>query len=63
MNKRLYVLFTAVIISALLLSACGSGKVAKSKLERVSNPNVATRDLEQLVAGNTAFAFDLYQAV
>ncbi|TSA47388.1 MAG: serpin family protein [Chloroflexi bacterium] len=63
MNKRLYVLFTAVIIPALLLSACGSGKVAESKLERVSNPDVDTRDLEQLVAGNTAFAFDLYQAV
>ena len=41
MNKRLYVLFTAVIIPALLLSACGSGKVAVSKLERVSNPDVA----------------------
>jgi len=63
MNKRLYVLFTAVIIPALLLSACGSGKVAVSKLERVSNPDVATSDVEQLVAGNIAFAFDLYQAV
>ncbi|MBE3066780.1 MAG: serpin family protein [Chloroflexi bacterium] len=62
-NKRLYVLFTAVIIPALLLSACGPGKVAVSKLERVSNPDVAVSDVEQLVAGNTAFAFDLYQAV
>ncbi|MCX6035712.1 MAG: serpin family protein, partial [Chloroflexi bacterium] len=63
MNKRLYVLFTAAIMPALLLSACGAGKVAESKLERVSNPNVAASDVEQLVAGNTAFAFDLYQAV
>jgi serpin B len=63
MNKRLYVLFTAAIMLALLLSACGGGKVAESKLERVSNPNVAASDLEQLVAGNTAFAFDLFQAV
>ena len=63
MNKRLYVLFTAVIIPALLLSACEPGKVAESKLERVSNPDVAASDVEQLAAGNTAFAFDLYQAV
>jgi serpin B len=63
MNKRLYVLFTAVIMPALLLSACGPGKVAESKLERVSNPKVAAADLKQLAAGNTAFAFDFYQAV
>jgi len=63
MNKRLFVLFTAVIIPALLLSACGPDKVAESKLERLSNPDVAAADLKQLVSGNTAFAFDLYQAV
>jgi len=63
MKRHLYLIFTAVIIPALLLSACGPGKVAESKLERVSNPNVPAADLGQLVAGNTAFAFDLYQAV
>ena len=63
MKISLYVLCTAVIIPALLLSACGSGKVAQSKMERVSDQNVPISDLEQLVAGNTAFAFDLYQAV
>jgi serpin B len=63
MNKRLYTLFTAVIIPALFLTACGPGKVAESKLERVMNPDVAAPDLEQLVAGNTSFAFDLYQAL
>ena len=63
MNKGLYVLLTALIIPALLLSACGSGKVAESKLERVSNPDVAASEVEQLVAGNTAFGFDLYQVV
>ena len=63
MNKRLNVLLTALIIPALLLSACGSGKVAESKLERVSNPDVAASEVEQLVAGNTAFGFDLYQVV
>jgi serpin B len=63
MNKRLYALFAVVIIPALILSACGSGKVTESKLARVSHPDVTASDVEQLVAGNTAFAFDLYQAV
>ncbi len=63
MKKHLYFIFTAVIIPALLLSACGPGKVAESNLQRVSNPNVPASDLEQLVAGNTAFTFNLYQAV
>ncbi len=63
MKRHLYFIFTVVIIPALLLSACGAGKVAESKLERVSNPDVPASDLEQLVDGNTAFAFDLYQAV
>jgi len=63
MNKHLDALFSVVIIPVLLLSACGPGKVAESKLDRVSNPDVAASDTEQLVAGNTAFGFDLYQAV
>jgi serpin B len=63
MKKHLYALFAILIIPALLLAACGPGKVAESKLERVLNPDVAASDMEQLVAGNTAFAFDLYQAV
>ena len=61
MNKRLYFLFTAVIIPALFLSACGPGKVAASSLDRVLNPGVTASDVDQLVAGNSAFAFDLYQ--
>jgi serpin B len=63
MKKHLHPFFAAVIIPALILSACGSGKVAESKLARVSNPNATASEVEQLVAGNTAFAFDLYQAV
>ncbi len=63
MNKRLYVLIATVIIPTLFLSACRPGRVAESKLQRISNPDVSASDLEQLVAGNTAFAFDLYQAL
>ena len=63
MNKRLKTLFSILITPIILLSACGSGKVSISKLERVSNPDVISSDIEKLVAGNTAFAFDLYNAV
>jgi len=63
MKKHLRLFFAAVIIPVLLLSSCGSGKVAESKLARVLNPDIAASDVEQLVAGNTAFAFDLYQAI
>ncbi len=63
MNKSLYVYLAVVVIITLFLSACGGGKVAESSLSRVTNPDVPAADLEQLVAGNTAFAFDLYQAV
>jgi len=63
MRKTINLFFIAAIILALFLSACGPGKVNKSRLSRVENPNAPASDLVQLVAGNTAFAFDLYQAV
>ncbi len=63
MRKPMKLFFIAAIIPALFLSACGPAQVAASQLGRVENPNVPAADLEQLVQGNTAFAFDLYQAV
>jgi len=36
---------------------------AKSDLDREESPQVESPDLEKLVEGNTAFAFDLYQAL
>ncbi len=63
MNKRLMTLFSALIIPIMLLSACGPGKVSMSRLDRISNPDVVSSDIQQLVTGNTAFAFDLYKAV
>jgi serpin B len=65
MSKTFHLFFITAIIPALILSACGSGtvKVSKSGLSRVENSNVPATDLEGLVSGNTAFAFDLYQAV
>lgn len=40
-----------------------SGGVVRSAKQRVSSPNVAEADLAELVAGNSAFAFELYQAI
>ena len=41
----------------------GQAQVAQSETQRVTSPAVAEPDLAELVAGNSAFAFDLYQAV
>jgi serpin B len=38
-------------------------EIAQSEAQRVTSPAVAEPDLAELVAGNSAFAFDLYQAV
>ena len=39
------------------------GEIVQSQKQRVSSPDVAEADLAELVAGNSAFAFDLYQAI
>jgi serpin B len=65
MKKHLHIFLALVVTASLLLSACGpsGGEVVKSNLERVTDPEVAPSDLQELIAGNNAFAFDLYQAV
>ncbi|NIN63792.1 MAG: serpin family protein [Anaerolineae bacterium] len=40
-----------------------SGGILRSKKPRVTSPDVAAADLAELVAGNSAFAFDLYQTI
>jgi serpin B len=49
----------------LLLAACGPaatvGETARSAKQRETSPEVAGQDLDGLVDGNSAFAFDLYQ--
>ncbi len=52
-----------VVFSSVILTGCGtiqSGNVVKSKLPRDNAPQVADADLSALVAGNNAFAIDLY---
>lgn len=57
-----------LILVLLGLTACAPNRpaqaqVAQSDKPRVLSPAVAPSDLEELVAGNSAFAFDLYQAI
>jgi len=59
----------SVLMGIVLLSLVGCGEVvegvgmALSDKERVTSPDVGTSDLTYLVDGNTAFTFDLYQAL
>jgi len=40
-----------------------SGGVVRSAKQRATSPDVVEADLAELVAGNSAFAFDLYEAI
>ena len=40
-----------------------SQKIAQSQAQRDTSPDVSQSSLSELTAGNTAFAFDLYQAI
>jgi len=63
--KNLFISVLMVIV-LLGLAACAqpvSGEVIKSDKGRVSTPDVSQTDLTTLVAGNSDFAFDLYQAL
>ncbi len=56
-------LFWLLILSVLITSCAqpaASAMEAKSDLERASSPQVQGADLQELTAGNSAFAFDLY---
>ena len=61
--------FLCVLAVALLsgLVACAqpavSGEVIQSAKQRITSPEVGEAELTTLVSGNSAFAFDLYQAL
>ncbi len=61
--KKTSIFFAVLIAIVLTLSACTGGKVMKSSLERDLSPDISESSLEQLVAGNNTFAFDLYHAM
>jgi serpin B len=62
-------LLLALLIIGITVSATGCAQPsahameAKSDLDREVSPQVESSDLEKLVGGNSAFAFDLYQAL
>ena len=58
----------ALLLSALLLSACGTGgnpaddgQLLKSDKERISEPQVTPDQIADLAEGNNAFALDFYK--
>ena len=73
MNRfRFYSRLQIILIAAMIFSLAGcsslpsgqpaSGKVLQSQLERQKSPDVSAEELQALVAGNSAFALDFYQA-
>jgi len=58
----LVVVLVSVIIS-LQLTEPAAGEVLKSDKDRITSPNVNADDQAMLVEGNSAFAFELYQAL
>jgi serpin B len=76
--KICLMLITLILIGFVLMTVAGcakppgdavstpgdaSIKVLQSEVQRETSPDVPTSDLEELVAGNSAFALDFYQAV
>ena len=65
--KRILVSLLMVTVAAVLgFTACSpilASEVLSSDKERVTSPDVPETDLALLVEGNSAFAFDLYQAL
>ncbi len=65
MKIKPILMLTAIAVSILLV-ACAqpvTGEIVKSAKQRVTAPDVSEADLTIMVGGNSAFAFDLYQAL
>jgi len=64
MNKVLpCVLMVALMLGLIACAQPIYGEVLQSDKQRVTSPDVSEADLETLVDGNSAFAFDLYQVL
>ncbi len=66
MNKLLSLLFV-LLLAALSAAACRPpmpmGQLVQADLPRLESPDVSDAQVAQLVAGNQAFAFDLYRTL
>ena len=67
MNKGLIVALVIVlllpVIASIQLAQPAAGEVLKSDKERITSPDVSMSEQSSLVEGNSAFAFELYQAL
>jgi len=67
MNKRLIAVLVIVLLLPLIastqLAQPAAGEVLKSDKERITSPDVSTSEQALLAEGNSAFAFELYQAL
>jgi serpin B len=63
--KKIYALFSILIIFSLLLIACGGAQanLAQSNVNRDKSPSVNESDLQTLVDGNNTFALDIYKSL
>ena len=67
MNRRLIAVLVIVLllpmIASIQMAQPAAGEVLKSDKERITSPDVSTGEQALLVEGNSAFAFELYQAI
>ena len=65
--KRLVIILVLVLllplIASIQLAQPAGGEVLESDKERITSPDVSAAEVAQLVEGNSAFAFALYQAL
>jgi serpin B len=66
MNRRLITVLVIVLllaVASIQFAQPAAGEVLKSDQERITSPDVNPSDQALLVEGNSAFAFELYQAL
>jgi serpin B len=66
MNRRLITVLVIVLllaVASIQMAQPAAGEVLKSDQERITSPDVNPSDQALLVEGNSAFAFQLYQAL
>ena len=67
MNRILIAVLVIVmllpVIASIQLTQPAAAEVLKSDKERITSPDISTNEQALLVEGNSAFAFDLYQAL
>ena len=63
MKGLIIVLVLALLLPAVACSQAAGGELLMSDEPRETSPDVSQADLDLLIEGNSAFTFDLYQAL